>query len=230
MSEGTARSAPGSIHRIAIHARDGGERITCRRIFRRSSTVINKIVLDLETQKDFAEVGGRSRHHLLRVSLAGIYSYRDNRFQVFGERDLHKLGEILTMADQVIGDNIKQFDYAVLRPYLNFSVAELPTLDLLEEVEKVLGHRISLNAIASATLNEQKTGTGLNAIKLWRNSQIDELKAYCLNDVKLTKDVYDFAMRNQKLLYKDFFETKEIPLRLTEPEPRGNVTVQESLF
>src|SRR3989344_4870100 len=162
MSEVTARSAPGSIHRIAIHARDGGERIPCRRIFRRSSTVINKIVLDLETQKDFAEVGGRSRHHLLRVSWAGIYSYRDNRFQVFGERDLHKLGEILTMADQVIGYNIKQFDYAVLRPYLNFSVAELPTLDLLEEVEKVLGHRISLNAIASATLNEQKTGAGLN--------------------------------------------------------------------
>lgn len=192
--------------------------------------MLNKIVLDLETQKDFAEVGGRNRHHLLKISLAGIYSYAQDKFEVFAERDIHKLGEILASADQVIGFNIRQFDYAVLRPYVNFNVSELPTLDLLEEIEKVLGHRISLNSIAAATLGETKTGTGLNAIRLWRNAQLDQLREYCLNDVKLTRDVYEYALRNQKLLYKDFFEKREIPLRLTEPQPRENVSRQTSLF
>lgn len=193
-------------------------------------SVRNKIVLDLETQKDFAEVGGRNRNHLLKVSVAGIYSYINDEFQIFEERELHKLGEVLNAVDQVIGFNILQFDYAVLQPYMNFKLETIPTLDILVEIEKVLGHRIGLQSVASATLNANKTGTGINAIRLWKNGQLEELRQYCLNDVKLTKEIYDFGQKNGKLLYQDFFESREIPVDFIEPAARTNVIKQTSLF
>ncbi len=192
--------------------------------------MLNKVILDLETQKDFTEVGSRNKHHLLRVSIAGIYSYPVNQYQVFTERGLHKLGELLLEADQVIGFNLLQFDYAVLKPYFNFALATLPTLDILMEIEKVLGHRISLETVAQATLGTGKTGTGLAAINLYKTGQHEELKKYCLNDVKLTKEIYDYGQKHGKLLYKDFFEIREIPVEFAEPQPRQNVLKQTSLF
>ncbi|MBI4050829.1 MAG: ribonuclease H-like domain-containing protein [Candidatus Doudnabacteria bacterium] len=192
--------------------------------------MLNKIVLDIETQRDFAEVGGRNKHHLLKVSVAGIYSYPDDQYQVFEERELLKLGELLGQADQIIGFNVRQFDYEVLKPYFNFSLNEIPTLDILEEIEKMLGHRIGLEAVASATLGAGKSGTGINAIRLWKTGQIDELKKYCLSDVKLTRGIYEYGLKYGRLLYQDFFETRELPVEFTEPEPRKNVVRQASLF
>src|SRR3989338_9284459 len=190
----------------------------------------NKIVLDLETQKEFAEVGGRSAHSKLRVSVCGIYDYESDHYQCFDEKNLTKLGEMLQSADLVIGYNIKQFDFQVLQPYLNFSLDTVPTLDLLEEVEKVLGHRLRLDAIAQATLGVGKNGSGLAAIELWKSGKLEELKSYCLSDVKLTREIYEFAKKNGKLLFQDFFEVREIPLTILEPAPRLNTIVQSSLF
>lgn len=190
----------------------------------------NKIVLDLETQKDFAEVGGRNKHHLLRVSLAGIYSFADGLYSCFLEKELHKLGEILAGADQIIGYNVRQFDYQVLQPYLNFRLEEIPTLDLLEEIEKVLGHRVGLAAVATATLGAGKTGSGIAAINLWKQGRIEELKAYCLNDVRLTAEIYEYGQKHGKLLYKDFFEVRQIPVSFPEAQKRVNVVRQSSLF
>ncbi len=190
----------------------------------------NKLVLDLETQKDFAEAGGRSRHQHLRVSVAGVYSYAADQYLVFEEKDLHRLGELLHAADQVIGFNVRSFDYKVLAPYLNFSLAGIPTLDILEEIEKVLGHRIGLSVVATATLGQGKSGTGMEAIRLWKEGRIPELKEYCLDDVRLTRAIYEYGQANGKLLYKDFFETREIPVNFAEPLKRTNVARQASLF
>lgn len=190
----------------------------------------NKIVLDLETQKDFSEVGGRSGYKNLRVSVCGVYSYPEDKYYCFGERELAKLGEMLQVADQVIGYNIRQFDYEVLQPYLNFSLETIPTLDILAEIESVLGHRIRLEAIAQATLGVGKTGTGRAAIDLWKHGRLEELKSYCLNDVKLTREVYDYGQQHGKLLFQDFFETREIVVNFPEPLPRLNVVQQTSLF
>lgn len=192
--------------------------------------MLNKIVLDLETQKEFAEVGGRGRPHLLKVSVVGVYAYAEKKFMTFEERELHKLGELIATADQLIGFNIRQFDMQVLQPYLNFPVEKIPTLDILEEVDRALGHRIGLDAIAQATLGVGKIGSGLNAIRLWRAGHIDELKKYCLKDVELTRDIYDYGQKYKKLLYKDFFETRELPVNFPEPEVRQNVVKQTSLF
>jgi len=189
-----------------------------------------KIVLDLETQKEFAEVGGRGKYHLLKVSVCGIYEYETDKFSTFTENEIHKLAEILQNADQIIGFNVRDFDLEVLRPYLNFDVSSLPVLDIIDDVQKFLGHRINLESIAQGTLGFGKSGTGKEALVYFRNNRMDLLKKYCLDDVRITRDVYQYGLNNQKILYKDFFEIKEIPVLWKEPQPKTAVQKQVSLF
>lgn len=192
--------------------------------------MLKKIVLDLETQKSFQEVGGRGKNHLLKISVACIYDYSTDKYSSFEEHELTKLSPILQTADQIIGYNIKDFDFEVIQPYLNFDIFKIPYLDLLEEIEKVLRHRIKLDLVAQGTLGSGKTGSGLEALLFYKNGRMDLLKKYCLDDVKITKQVYDYAMRNGKVLYKDFFKTKEITLKLADAIPRLGVLHQAALF
>ena len=159
------------------------------------------LVLDLETQKSFDEVGGRENFHLLRVSVVGLYSYEAQAFKTFTEWEVPSLLPILELAQLVIGFNIKRFDYAVLEPYFKRPLTHLRTLDIMEEVTKVLGHRLSLDSLASATLGQKKLGSGLDALKYFKAGQIDKLKEYCLEDVRLTRDLYEYGKRHGKLLY-----------------------------
>ncbi len=192
--------------------------------------MLKKIVLDLETQKSFQEVGGRGKNHLLKISVVGIYDYSTDKYSTYEEHELPKLAPILQTADQIIGFNIKDFDFEVLVPYLNFDIFQVPYLDLLEEIEKVIHHRIKLELVAQGTLGSGKSGSGLEAILYYKNGRLDLLKKYCLDDVKITKQVYDYAMKNGKVLYKDFFKTKEIPLKLADAVPREGVMHQTALF
>jgi DEAD/DEAH box helicase domain-containing protein len=189
---------------------------------------LNKLVFDLETQKEFAEVGGKT--HLLKVSVIGVYSYLQDKHFCFTEDQVYRVGDMFQEADQIIGFNIKHFDYEVLRPYLSFDPQTLPTLDILEEVEKLIGHRIKLDNLAQATLGVGKNGDALQALRLFRQNRMDELKKYCSNDVKITKEVYDYARKFEKLLYKDYFDTREIRVLFPEPTIRVPAMRQTSLF
>lgn len=173
----------------------------------------DKIVLDLETQKGFDEITSRGNFSELRVSVCGIYSYLRNKFLIFEEFQLKTLNDILKEAELVIGFNVKRFDFAVLAPYLSFDVRTLKCLDILEEIKSKLGYRLKLDSIAYSTLGERKSGSGLDALRFYREGRWDELKNYCLNDVKLTRDLYEFGKRESKLLYRDSSGLKEIPVK-----------------
>lgn len=190
----------------------------------------NKIVFDLETQKSFDEVGGRGRNDLLKISVLGLYSYQDDKYQCFTEDQIYKVGEMFQAADQIIGFNIKNFDFAVLQPYVNFNVNDLPYLDIMEEVGKIIGHRIKLDNLAQTTLGAGKNGDGLEAIRMYKQGRIDELKKYCTNDVKVTKELYDYVLKYGKLMYKDYFEKREIQISFPEPALKKPMAVQASLF
>lgn len=192
--------------------------------------MLKKIVLDLETQKSFDDVGGRGKNHLLKVSVCGIYDYSNDQYSIFEESELPRLAPILQSADQIIGFNIKQFDFEVLQPYLNFNLFDIPYYDILLEIEKVIGHRIKLESVAQGSIGSGKSGNGLEALLYYKNGKMDLLKKYCLDDVKVTKQVYEYALKNQKLLYRDYFAIKEIPVSCLEPVSRIGVTRQEVLF
>ncbi|MDP4001240.1 MAG: ribonuclease H-like domain-containing protein [bacterium] len=191
---------------------------------------INKIVFDVETQKSFDEVGGRDKNHLLGISVVGVYSYPQDKYFAFVESEMPKLEEMFHEADQVIGFNNKNFDFQVLKPYFSLDVDTIPYLDILIEVDKLIGHRVKLDNLAQMTLGVGKSGDGLQALSLYKAGRIDELKKYCLQDVKITKELYDYVLKYNKLIYKDYFETKEIAISFSEPAPRKVPSKQTSLF
>ena len=137
---------------------------------------------------------------------------------------------MLSEADQIIGFNIKNFDFQVLQPYMSFDLGTIPALDILTEVEKLIGRRVRLDNLAHMTLGYGKSGDGLEALKLFKQGRMDDLKKYCLDDVRITKELYDYATKYGKLLFKDYFETREIKISFAEPEIRKPLTRQAALF
>lgn len=192
--------------------------------------MFKKLVLDLETQKSFEEVGGRGKNHLMKVSVCGIYDYSQDRYLIYEEQELPRLAPLLQTADQVIGFNIKNFDFQVLQPYMNFDLSQLPAYDLLEEIEQAIGHRVRLEAVAQGTIGSGKSGNGLEALLYFRNGRLDLLKKYCLDGVRVTKEVYDYALKNQKLLYRDYFSVREVAISCPEPVSKVGALRQEVLF
>ncbi len=158
------------------------------------------MVLDIETQKGFHEVD-RKKLHLLKVSVACLYDSKTDSYLSFEEKEMLKLEEIMKQADLIVGFNIRDFDLEVLAPYFMTPIKNFPLLDLLVEFEKVRGHRISLQSLAQATLQTSKSGTGWDAIQLYKDGKIDELKKYCMDDVRITKDIYEYGLKHGKILF-----------------------------
>ena len=170
---------------------------------------MNIIVLDLETKFTFAEVGGRDQFDKLGISVAGVYDYKTGKYEAIEETNLNKLEERLSEKPLVVGFNVRRFDLAVLKPYLHFDPSTLPVLDIMEEIQKVVGHRVSLESVAQATLNKGKSGHGLDAIKYFRSGEMDKLKKYCLDDVRITKEAYEYGCKNKEIFFTSKYDTSK---------------------
>lgn len=173
----------------------------------------NILVLDLETQRSFKDVGKQNLHKL-RISVVGAYDYLTEAYEIYEEKDLLKLDKRIREADLLVGFNIRRFDLPVLAPYLFGSIESLPVLDLLEAVEKERGHRASLDSIAQPTLKLRKSGNGMDALSLFQEGRMEELKRYCLDDVRLTKGIYDYGCSIGKIYFTSSwdYKTYEIPV------------------
>ena len=155
------------------------------------------VVFDLETQRSFAEVGGRSQFHRLGVSVGVAYRYDREEFLVVTEDRISELIDLLLEATLVVGYNIRGFDYEVLRAYTDEDLHKLPTLDLMFDLEQRLGFRPKLDSVASATLGETKIADGMQALEWWQLGEVDRIIEYCQEDVRVTRDLYDFGKRHR---------------------------------
>lgn len=177
---------------------------------------MHPIVLDIETQNLFSEVG--YDHKKLKVSVVGIYDYGTEKFETYKESELNKLFKRLEHASSLIGFNINKFDLPVLAPYYIGDLFKIPTLDLLDEVHKSIGFRLSLDDLARSTLGVKKTGHGLQAVEFYRKGQMDKLCDYCLSDVKITRDLYEYGKKQKRLYYQDVRGQREIQVNWEAPE------------
>lgn len=155
------------------------------------------VVFDLETRRSFAEVGGRSQFHRLGVSVGVAYRYDLDEFLVVNEETISELMTLLLEASLVVGYNIRGFDYEVLRAYTDENLQKLPTFDLMFDLEERLGFRPKLDSVVSATLGEGKIADGMQALEWWRVGEIDKIIEYCREDVRVTRDLYDFGKRHR---------------------------------
>ncbi|MBW7944821.1 ribonuclease H-like domain-containing protein [Patescibacteria group bacterium] len=167
---------------------------------------MRQVIFDVETQKTFDEVGGYFPDRL-GISFVGV-CVRDGfsgqgEMLGFFEQDLAKLFPILESADVLVGFNSDNFDIQTLVPYYSGRVEEFPSLDLMVRIKKSAGHRIGLDAVAKETLGIGKSGDGLDAIKYYKMQQWEELSKYCLQDVAVTRDLYDYGLRTGKVKFKN---------------------------
>jgi len=172
------------------------------------------IYLDLETQKTAKDVGGWNKAHLMRVSVAVLYDSLDEQFHVFQEEALAALFELLRKADLIVGFNIKGFDYKVLSAYTPMDFNGLRTFDILEDVHRRLGFRLSLDHLAKETLKRGKTAEGLQAVEWFREGEMEKLTAYCREDVAVTRDLFQFGLEKGHVIYREKREKRRLELRV----------------
>lgn len=183
---------------------------------------MRKITFDIETKNLFSDVGSNDPT-ALDISVVCIHDSLDDTYSSFLQSDFPKLWPILEQADMLITFNGDHFDIPLLNKYYTGDLTKIKSLDLLVEVRNSLGRRIKLDTLAEATLGKNKAGHGLEAITWWQNGEIDKIIKYCIEDVRITKELYDYAMKNKKLLYKDLGaqgQIKEIRLNPTNWEEK----------
>ncbi len=168
----------------------------------------NIVYFDLETQKSADEVGGWDKIRDMRMSIGVTYSTARGDYRIYGEKDVDELLTELQRADVVVGFNNLGFDYEVLHGYTILDLRQLPTLDMLVEIKKILPHRLSLDSIAHATMGVEKTAEGLQAIRWFREGKLMEIAEYCCYDVKITKLVHEYGVANKQLFYTNKFGSK----------------------
>lgn len=169
---------------------------------------MKQVIFDVETKLTFDAVGG---YYPEKLGISFIGAIERDGFPEeegvvetehrFFEQDLEKFWPVLESADVVIGFNSDGFDLPTLIPYYQGNIRKLPSLDLLARIKSSINRRISLDSLAKQTLGTKKSGSGLDAIKYFQEKQWDKLAHYCMKDVSITRDLYDYGRVNGKILY-----------------------------
>lgn len=189
---------------------------------------MRKIIFDIETKNVFADVG-KNDPSLLDLSVVCIYDSETDKYYSFLENELKKLWPFLEKADLLIGYNSDHFDIPLLNKYYSGDLTKIKSLDILKEIKNSFGRRLKLDQIAEGTLGKNKSGHGLEAITWWKNGEIDKVKKYCLDDVKITKEVYEYALKNGKLMFKDGDKLIEIKLNTDSWENKQDAGITHTL-
>ncbi|NQV92986.1 ribonuclease H-like domain-containing protein [Candidatus Kaiserbacteria bacterium] len=178
---------------------------------------MRKVVFDIETKDAIGEGGALA----LEISIVCIYDYENDSYHSYLEEELSQLWPILEKTDLLIGYNSDSFDIPLLNKYYHGDLTRIKSLDILTKIKESFGRRLRLNSVAEGTLGEKKSGHGLDAVKWWKSGEIDKIRKYCLDDVRITKEVYDYALKNGAVNYMDLSDKKEIKLDTTEWETKN---------
>ncbi|QSH39451.1 ribonuclease H-like domain-containing protein [Candidatus Kaiserbacteria bacterium] len=189
---------------------------------------MRKIVFDIETSNLFSDVGSGDPA-ALDISVVCIHDSETDQYLSFLQEDFADLWKYIESADMLIGYNSDHFDIPLLNKYYPGDLTHIKSLDLLKEIHGSLGRRIKLDSVAKATLGTQKSGNGLQAIKWWRDGERQKVIDYCIQDVKVTKDIYDYALKNGKVKYADLGKMKDILLDTKDWEEKEDSSLTHTL-
>lgn len=199
----------------------------------------SEVIFDLETKKLFGDIEGDNPGDL-GVSIVGLYARKvdenyneiEGEIKTFWENNFSQMWPIFQKADRIIGFNSIGFDVPALSPHAPFPFNRLPHFDIMIKVKQSFGRRIPMDAIAKETLDREKTGTGLDAVFYWQKGDkksLAKLKKYCEEDVLITRDIYDFGLKEGHLLFKDKWNTlRKVEVDFSYPKPDS--TKQAGLF
>lgn len=169
------------------------------------------ITFDIESISD-SNVRGHIDVNEQELIVVAIHDSETGKYSSFFKEELPKLWPILERADMLIGFNSDTFDIPLLNRYYPGDLSHIRSLDLLSEVQKALGRRIRLQSLAEATLGRGKKGDGLAAGEWWKEGKKDKVAEYCIEDVRLTRELYDYALKHGGLKYKDLRDKRDIKI------------------
>jgi DNA polymerase III epsilon subunit-like protein len=172
---------------------------------------MRKIVFDIETRNTFQEVGS-TESTALDISIVCIHDSSTDTYSSYLVEELPKLWPILESADLLIGYNSEHFDLPLLNKYYAGDLSRIKHVDILKEIKLSFGRRMKLDQVAEGTLGINKSGHGLEAITWWRQGEIEKIRKYCLDDVRITKEVYEYALKNNMLKFKEGGKIMDIKL------------------
>jgi len=176
---------------------------------KKSSEKPRIITFDIET---IGEFGANNDVLSLELSVVCIHDSSTGEITSFTQKELPRLWPILEHADILVGYNSDHFDIPILNKYYSGNLASIRSIDLLKEVRAVLGRRLRMDNIAEATLGRKKSASGLQAVKWWGEGKYDEVIKYCMEDVHITRELYDYARKHGVLKYTDFDGVRDIKL------------------
>ena len=203
--------------------------------------MFDEVVFDLETKSFFVK-DGKVDPSRFGVSILSLYHRKldktlsevEGEILSFWEKDFPDMWKIFQNANRIIGFNSLSFDVPALSPYSPNGFSKLPHFDILDEIKKATGHKTSLHKIAKATLGVQKIDSGENAVLYWERGDkksLELLKKYCEDDVRITKDIYDYVLKNKSLKFTDYWNNpREVSLDFTYILSKNNNFSQTSLF
>lgn len=169
------------------------------------------ITFDIESVSD-SLVRGHIDVNEQELTVVAIHDSETGEYSSYFKEDLPRLWPILERTDMLIGFNSDSFDIPLLNRYYPGDLSHIRSLDLLSEVQKVLGRRIRLQALAEATLGRSKSSDGLTAGQWWKAGRKDEVAKYCIEDVRITRELYDYALAKGVLKYKDLRDIRDIKM------------------
>lgn len=187
------------------------------------------IVFDLETQNTFSEVGSNDST-ALDISVATVYDSETDRYTTVTVDEIDQLWPIIERADALVGYNSNHFDIPLLNKYYPGDLTQIKSIDLLEDIRLSLGRRLRLDSVAEATIGAKKSADGLQAVRWWREGKIKEIKKYCEQDVRVTKEVFEYARKHGHVKFKDGTKKREIPLQTAHWEELEEVAMTHSFL
>lgn len=189
---------------------------------------MRKITFDIETKNTFQDKGSANPADL-DLSIVCIHDSEDDSYICYLEEELPELWKRIEKTDMLIGYNSDHFDIPILNKYYQGDLNNIKSLDLLKEIKSSFGKRLKLDDVARSTLNYQKNGHGLQAITWWKQGEIDKIKEYCKEDVKITKELYEYALKNGKVMIENVGKKQEIPLDTSNWEEKIDSSVTQTM-
>ena len=192
------------------------------------SYCMRKVTFDIETKNFFTDTGSNDPASL-DLACVCIHDSETGLFTNFFEEDLKKLWPILEKTDLLIGFNSDHFDIPLLNKYYQGDLTKIKSVDLMKEIKKKLGRRIKLDTVAEATLGRNKTAEGAMANVWGAKGEKQKVVDYCIDDVGITKDIYDYALKNSSIKYKDGKALRELKLDTGEWESQSHQVLTHTL-
>lgn len=153
---------------------------------------------------------GWNDHAGMGISVICAYDYVERRFRVFTKENWSGFADLLERSDVLVGFNNIGFDNKLIRANgvtPNGSEWERKSYDILAEMWEASGlsrtfqyptHAgFSLDNTAMLNLREGKTGNGgAMAPVEWQRGNVGMVIDYCLQDIRLTKGLFDRIISN----------------------------------